>query len=73
MLKNKEIGDRMQREANQNKLNQLIDNKRSIQQQIEDASILRQQAHEEYLKEKSQVDAVVQHMIEEDNEQARII
>ena len=63
----------MQREANQNKLNQLIDNKRSIQQQIEDASILRQQAHEEYLKEKSQVDAVVQHMIEEDNEQARII
>ena len=73
MLKNKEIGDRMQREANQNKLNQLIDNKRSIQQQIEDASILRQQAHEEYLKEKSQVDAVVQRMIEEDNEQARII
>ena len=73
MLKNKEIGDRMQREANQNKLNQLIDNKRSIQQQLEDASILRQQAHEEYLKEKSQVDAVVQRMIEEDNEQARII
>jgi len=73
MLKNKEIGDRMQREANQNKLNQLIGNKRSIQQQIEDASILRQQAHEEYLKEKSQVDAVVQRMIEEDNEQARII
>ena len=33
----------------------------------------RAQAHEEYLKEKAQVDAVVQRMIEEDNEQARII
>ena len=62
-----------ERNANQRKLEQLRDNKREIQKQIDDANLLRQQAHEEYLKEKSQVDAVVQRMIEEDNEQARII
>lgn len=43
-------------------------NKRSIQQQIDDANKLRQEAHQEYLREKEQVDAVVQRMIEEDNE-----
>ena len=57
-----------ERNANQRKLEQLRDNKREIQKQIDDANLLRQQAHEEYLKEKSQVDAVVQRMIEEDNE-----
>lgn len=73
MLKNKEIGDRLEREANQRKLDELRDNKREIQKQIDDAALLRQQAHEEYLREKGQVDAVVQRMIEEDNEQARIV
>ena len=72
MLKNKEIGDQLERDHNMKKLNQLLENKRNIQQQIDDAAILREQAHQEYLKEKSQVDAVVQRMIEEDNEQARI-
>lgn len=33
---------------------------------------LREEAYQEYLKEKSQVDAVVNRMIEEDNEQSRI-
>lgn len=73
MLKNKEIGDQIERQQNQRKLDQLRENKREIQRQIDDAALLRQQAHEEYLKEKAQVDAVVQRMIEEDNEQARII
>lgn len=48
-------------------------NKRSIQKQIDDANDARNQAHEEYLREKDQVDAVVQRMIEEDNEQSRIV
>lgn len=48
-------------------------NKRSIQKQIDDANDARNQAHEEYLREKEQVDAVVQRMIEEDNEQSRIV
>ena len=73
MLRNKEIGDRNQREHNQRKLEALQSNKRSIQQQIDDANFARQQAHEEYLREKEQVDAVVQRMIEEDNEQSRIV
>lgn len=68
MLKNKEIGDQMERSKNQRKLEELQSNKRSIQRQIDDANIARQQAHEEYLREKEQVDAVVQRMIEEDNE-----
>ena len=73
MLRNKEIGDRNQRDKNQRKLEALQSNKRSIQQQIDDANFARQQAHEEYLREKEQVDAVVQRMIEEDNEQSRIV
>ena len=59
MLKNKEIGDRLEREANQRKLDELRDNKREIQKQIDDAALLREQAHQEYMKEKAQVDAVV--------------
>lgn len=73
MLKNKEIADHLERDANQHKLEQMQHNKRHIQRQIDDANFLRQQAHEEYLREKSQVDAVVCRMIEEDNEQARIV
>ena len=73
MLKNKEIGDLQERSVNQQKLEHLQSNKREIQKQIDDANLLRQQAHDEYMKEKGQVDAVVQRMIEEDNEQARIM
>lgn len=68
MLKNKEIGDQIERSQNQHKLESLQSNKRDIQKQIDDANLLRQQAHDEYLKEKNQVDAVVARMIEEDNE-----
>ncbi len=63
----------MERSHNQHKLESLQSNKRDIQKQIDDANLLRQQAHDEYLKEKSQVDAVVARMIEEDNEQSRIL
>ena len=73
MLRNKEISDRQERERNQAKLDSLVTNKRDIQKQIDDAAMLRQQAHDEYMKEKSQVDAVVLRMIEEDNEQSRIM
>lgn len=72
ILRNKEIGDQNERAHNSDKLNQLVHNKREIQNQIDEANLLRQQAHEEYMKEKAQVDAVVHRMIEEDNEQARI-
>ena len=68
MLRNKEIGDENERDANQRKLEELLSNKKAVQQQIDDANLLREQARQEYLKEKAQVDAVVQRMIQEDNE-----
>ena len=73
MIKNKELSDQNERAANNRKLQELVWNKAEIQKQIADAELLRQQAHEEYMKEKNQVDAVVQRMIEEDNESARIV
>ena len=68
MLKNKELGDNNERNANQKKLEQLQENKRNIQRQIDENDRLREEAYQEYIKEKGQVDAVVQRMIEEDNE-----
>ena len=72
MLKNKEIQDRENREHMQKKLEELQANKRAIQAQIDDANKLREEAYQEYIREKEQVDAVVQRMIEEDNEVSRI-
>ena len=62
----------MQRERNQKKLDDLRFNKAAIQSQIDQAKELKAEALEEYKKEKSQVDAVVQRMIGEDREMARI-
>ena len=72
ILKNKELGDNQERERNQAKLEQLLTNKKNIQAQIDENDRLREEAYQEYLKEKAQVDAVVQRMISEDNEQGRI-
>jgi len=41
ILKNKEIGDQIEREANQRKLDQLRQNKAEIQKQIDDAALMR--------------------------------
>lgn len=62
----------MQRERNQKKLDDLRANKAAIQSQIDQAKELKAEALEEYKKEKQQVDAVVQRMIDEDREMARI-
>lgn len=56
----------------QAKLEELQNNRRAIQAQIDDANRLREEAYQEYCREKEQVDAVVQRMIEEDNEVSRI-
>ena len=72
MLKNKEIGDIRQREENEKKLLSLQQNKRDIQKQIDENDRLREEAYQEYMREKGQVDAVVNRMIEEDNEQNRL-
>ena len=68
MLRNKELGDHATREENARKLLELQNNKRSIQQQIDENDRLREEAYQEYIREKGQVDAVVQRMIAEDNE-----
>ena len=68
ILKNKELGDHQERAANAAKLEALLQNKKNIQRQIDENDRLREEAYQEYLKEKAQVDAVVQRMISEDNE-----
>lgn len=73
MLRNKEIKDREERENNQKKLEELHRNKKAIQCQIEEASRLREEAYAEYCREKEQVDAIVQRMIDEDNQYQRIM
>ena len=72
MLRDKELGDIRNREEMQKKLEDRQQNKRNIQQQIDDNNKLREEAYQEYVKEKAQVDAVVQRMIEEDNQASRI-
>ena len=72
ILKNKELGDHQEREANAAKLDALLQNKKNIQRQIDENDRLREEAYQEYMKEKAQVDAVVQRMIAEDNEASKI-
>ena len=67
MLRDKEMGDIRNMEEMQKKLEDRQQNKRNIQQQIDDNNKLREEAYQEYVREKGQVDAVVQRMIEEDN------
>ncbi len=62
----------MERERNAGKLAALRENKASIQTQIDVAKELKREALDEYKKEKTQVDNVVQRMIDEDREMARI-
>ena len=72
ILKNKELGDHQERESNAAKLDALLQNKKNIQRQIDENDRLREEAYQEYMKEKSQVDAVVQRMIAEDNEASKM-
>ena len=72
ILKNKELGDHQERESNAAKLDALLQNKKNIQRQIDENDRLREEAYQEYMKEKSQVDAVVQRMISEDNEASKM-
>ena len=72
MLRDKEMGDIRNMEEMQKKLEDRQQNKRNIQQQIDDNNKLREEAYQEYVREKGQVDAVVQRMIEEDNQASKI-
>lgn len=72
MLREKELKDQAQRQADFEKACALRENKGVIQDQIAERERLKLEAYEEYTREKAQVDAVVQKMIAEDNELARI-
>lgn len=72
MLRTKEIQDQISREAEAARLQDRVQNKQKIQQQITDSKQLEAEAHQEYLKEKDQVDNIIQRMISEDREMARI-
>ena len=59
ILRNKEIKDKEERDQNMNQLANLQNNRKELQKQIDEAAKLRDEAYQEYLREKEQVDAVV--------------
>lgn len=59
MLRTKEIQDQIYREAEAARLQDRIQNKRSIQGQIDEHKLLEAEAQQEYLKEKEQVDNII--------------
>lgn len=72
MLKVKEAQDYIQREADGKRLEDMLQNKYAIQRQIDNMKDKESEAHSEYLRERDQVDHVIQRMIDEDREMARI-
>lgn len=72
MLRRKENADIAARNAAQNKQEQLFDMKRNVQEQMIDRERLREQAYQEYASERSQVDSIINRMIDEDHEMMRI-
>ena len=72
MLRRKELADEQQRKQNYEKQNQMYALKNDVQQQMIEKEKLRQAAYEEYQKERTQVDNIINKMIEEDHEMMRI-
>lgn len=72
MLQVKEAQDAIQREASQKRLDDMLENKYAIQRQIDSMKDKESEAKMEYLRERDQVDHVIQRMIDEDREMARI-
>jgi hypothetical protein len=66
MLRTKELQDAIQRESEEARKQDRLDNKQNIQQQIVDRKQLEEEARDEYMKERDQVDAIIQRMISED-------
>jgi membrane-anchored protein YejM (alkaline phosphatase superfamily) len=66
MLRIKEIEERMAREKEEQRKKMSVQQKYNLQEQMAMKEQLRREAYEEYLKEKEQVDRVINKMIEED-------
>jgi hypothetical protein len=72
MLRRKELADELYRQKEAEKLQQLLLMKSHVQQQMIEREQLREQAYEEYARERAQVDAIINRMIEEDHESIRL-
>lgn len=72
MLRNKEIKDQIEREAEARKQEEAKRAKEVLQKQIAESQKIKEEAYQQYQKEKDQVDNVIQRMIDEDREMARI-
>lgn len=68
----KELQDRINREKVASKLQEMLQNKYQLQAQIDEFKQKEADAKMEYIKERNQVDNMIQRMIEEDRENARI-
>lgn len=71
-LRRKELADQQARQAAHQKTQQLYNTKRDVQQQMIEREKLREQAYQEYAREREQVDAIINKMIDEDHEMMRI-
>ena len=72
MLRRKEQEDLRKKREAEEKTEQMKEAKREIQQQMIDREKLREQAYQEYAKERQQVDSIIQRMINEDHEMLRL-
>lgn len=66
MLRQKELQELKQRQEDLDKKQQMFQMKYLIQNQMQEKEQQRQEAYQEYLREKEQVDRIVQRMIDED-------
>lgn len=72
MLRRKELSDLQARNAASDKQGQLFSLKKDVQGQMQEREKLRDMAYQEYVKERDQVDTIINKMIDEDHEMIRI-
>jgi predicted solute-binding protein len=63
MLRKKEMADAAARRAAEEKQQQMFNMKHQVQQQMQDREGLRNEAQNEYLRERDQVDTIINKMI----------
>ena len=66
MLRQKELQQLIERQKEEERKRMLLQQKYNLQNQMVERENLKKEAYQEYMKEKGQVDKVIQKMIEED-------
>lgn len=72
MLRRKEEGDRLEREKNYQQKVKLLSTKSEVQAQMMERERLKEEAYQEYVREREQVDQIVSKMIQEDMEMMKL-